>query len=35
MKIPPKNRGNADLDEDGGDSAISVSDDGSEESGTE
>ena len=35
MKIPPENRGDAESDKDGGDGVISVSDNGSEESGTE
>ena len=35
MKIPPENKGDTNSDEDGGDSVISVSDDCSEESGTE
>ncbi len=35
MKIPPENKGDADSNEDGGDSVISVSNDGSEESGAD
>ena len=35
MKIPPENRGDANSNEDGGDGVISVSNNGSEESGTE
>ena len=35
MKILPENRGDAESDEDGGDGAILVSNNGSEESGTE
>ena len=35
MKILPENKGDADSNEDGGDSAISVSNNGSEDSGAE